>query len=41
VVCPRLPFQRRGIDHERFNRDWQQALGIITAALIAQRVPVR
>ena len=32
--------QRRGIDHDRFNRDWQQALGIITAALISQRVPV-
>lgn len=32
--------ERRGINHEVFNANWQQALGIITGALIARKVPV-
>ena len=32
--------ERQGFNHEIFNADWQQALNIITAALIARKVPV-
>ncbi|MBR0693623.1 DUF6362 family protein [Bradyrhizobium lablabi] len=32
--------QRRGIDHDEFNRQWQEGLKIITEQLIARRVPV-
>jgi hypothetical protein len=32
--------QRRGIDHDEFNRQWQQGLGVITASLIARKVPI-
>lgn len=32
--------QARGIDHAEFNRDWQQALGIITGKLIACRISI-
>ena len=32
--------ERRGIDHDAFNRQWQEGLTIITVMLIARRVPV-
>jgi hypothetical protein len=32
--------QRRGLDHDEFNRRWQEGLRIITAALIVRKVPV-
>jgi hypothetical protein len=32
--------ERRGIDHDRFNADWQEGLRIITVMLIALKVPV-
>jgi hypothetical protein len=32
--------QRRGLDYDAFNREWQEGLKIITAALIARKVPV-
>jgi hypothetical protein len=32
--------QQRGIDADRFNRQWQEGLRIITAHLVARRVPV-
>lgn len=32
--------ERRSIHHEHFNANWQQALAIITGALIARKVPV-
>lgn len=32
--------KRKGIDHDDFNRQWQEGLNIITATLIARRVPV-
>jgi hypothetical protein len=32
--------ERRGIDHDEFNRDWQEGLRIITVMLIALKVPV-
>ena len=32
--------RRRGLDHETFNCEWQLALNLITARLIARRVPV-
>jgi len=32
--------ERRGIDHDAFNRQWQEALTTITVLLIARRVPV-
>jgi hypothetical protein len=32
--------ERRGIDHDAFNANWQRALVIITGALIARKVPV-
>lgn len=32
--------QRKGIDHETFNQQWQQGLNIITATLITRHVPV-
>lgn len=32
--------ERRGIDHDAFNANWQRALAIITGALIARKVPV-
>lgn len=31
---------RRGLDHDALNRDWQEALALITGALAADRVPV-
>jgi hypothetical protein len=32
--------ERRGIDHDEFNVFWQEGLNIITAMLIARKVPV-
>jgi hypothetical protein len=32
--------ERRGINHDQFNAEWQAGLGIITAMLIARSVPV-
>lgn len=32
--------ERRGIDHDAFNRQWQEGLNIITVLLIARKVPV-
>jgi len=32
--------ERRGIDHDAFNANWQRALAIITGALVARKVPV-
>jgi hypothetical protein len=32
--------ERRGMNHELFNQNWQQGLKIITAALVARKVPV-
>lgn len=32
--------ERRGINHDAFNANWQQALAAITGALIARKVPV-
>ncbi len=32
--------ERRGMDHASFNADWQQALRIITGALLTRKVPV-
>ena len=32
--------ERRGIDHDGFNRQWQEGLNIITVLLIARKVPV-
>jgi hypothetical protein len=32
--------ERRGIDHDEFNRNWQEGLRIITVMLIALKVPV-
>jgi len=32
--------ERRGIDHDAFNRHWQEGVRIIAATLIARRVPV-
>jgi hypothetical protein len=32
--------ERRGIDHDIFNRQWQEGLGAITSALIVRKVPV-
>lgn len=32
--------ERRGIDHDQFNRQWQAGLNIVTAMLIARKVPV-
>lgn len=32
--------ERRGMDHDQFNADWQKALAVITGALIARKVPV-
>jgi hypothetical protein len=32
--------ERRGMNHDWFNADWQKALAVITARLIARKVPV-
>lgn len=32
--------ERRGIDHDAFNRSWQEALTMITVMLIARKVPI-
>lgn len=32
--------ERRGMNHDYFNANWQRALAIITGALIARKVPV-
>lgn len=32
--------ERRGLEHDEFNRQWQEGLRIITAMLIARKVPV-